>query len=85
MRNRKKDLNHLLAIVADHMATDAVDNFEEETVVEVAVVATRSEVETHTVEETVGVEAVEAMTVVDIEEAEDKEEVVVVVVATEND
>jgi len=67
------------------MATDAVDHFEEETVVEVAVVAMRSEVETHTVEETVGVEAVEAMTVVDIEEAEDKEEVVVVVVATEND
>ena len=67
------------------MATDAVDHFEEETVVEVAVVATRSEVEIHTVEETVGVEAVEAMTVVDIEEAEDKEEVVVVVVATEND
>ena len=85
MRNRKKDLNHLLAIVADHMATDAVDHFEGETVVEVAVVATRSEVETHTVEETVGVEAVEAVTVVDIEEAEDKEEVVVVVVATEND
>ena len=67
------------------MATDAVDHFEEETVVEVAVVATRSEVEIHTVEETVGVEEVEAMTVVDIEEAEDKEEVVVVVVATEND
>ena len=67
------------------MATDAVDHFEEETVVEVAVVATRSEVEIHTVEETVGVEAEEAVTVVDIEEAEDKEEVVVVVVATEND
>ena len=67
------------------MATDAVDHFEGETVIEVAVAATRSEVETHTVEETVAVEAVEAVTVVDIEEAEDKEEVVVVVVATEND
>ena len=67
------------------MGTVAEDLFVVETVaeVEVAVVATRSEVVIHIAEETVGVEAAEAVMVADIEEVEDKEEAVVVAVATE--
>ena len=69
------------------MGTDVVDLSEGVTVaeVEVAVVATRNEVVTHTAGETVEGEAAEVVMVADIEEEEDKEEVVVVVVATEND
>ena len=69
------------------MGTVAEDLFVEGTVAEgeVAVVATRGEVVTHTAGETVEGEAAEAVMVADIEEAEDKEEAVVVVVATEND
>ena len=69
------------------MGTVAEDLSVEATVaeVEVAVVATRSEAVTHTEGETVEGEAAEAVMVADIEVAEDKEEVVVVVVVTEND
>ena len=70
------------------MDVEVVDHlFEVETVVDVEVVevATRSEEVTHTAEEIVEVEVVEEVMAVDIEEAEDKEEVVVVVEATEND
>ena len=69
------------------MGMGAVDLSEGVTVaeVEVAVVATRSEAVTHTEGETVEGEAAEAVMVADIEVAEDKEEAVVVVVATEND
>ncbi len=69
------------------MGMGAVDLSEGMTVaeVEVAVMATRNEVVTHTAGETVEGEAAEAAMVADIEEAEDKEEEVVVVVATEND
>ena len=90
MRNHKKDLSHLDTVVV-HMEMEGavVLLIEEETVVEAEVVEVdmRREVETHTEEETVEAEAVEAMIVrVVIEEAEDKEEVAVVVVgATEND
>jgi hypothetical protein len=69
------------------MGMGAVDLFVEGTVAEgeVAVAATRREVVTHTEVETVEGEAAEAVIVADIEVAEDKEEAVVVVVATEND
>ena len=69
------------------MGSDVVDLSVGVTVAEeeVAVVATRSEVVTHTAGETVEGEAAEAAMVADIEEAEDKEEVMVVVVATEKD